>query len=259
MEGYIQFRPDHLFRQSILDSRSQNLYHSQVDMNFSIPNVSLVGALSICAYLTSLCSTSPNPDSTLPKVKDNIRFFTDIATKSSRYVYFLLWLYHSMFILFPEDRSSFCPNADILNQDLFAWSNTSVAFVIAILIAAPIRLLAYAQLGKNFTFGLDKPKSIIQTGMYAYVQHPSYTTFIMIQAAGFFFWLKLDGVASCFLPTMMTRINGLSEVTALAQIVIMCVVLRVRVRDEEAMLRDEFGKEWIEYHSKTKRFIPGIL
>lgn len=28
----------------------------------------------------------------------------------------------------------------------------------------------------------------------------------------------------------------------------------VRVQDEEAMLREEFGREWEEYHRRTKRF-----
>lgn len=212
-------------------------------MDLSMSAVSLVGALSICAYLTSLCSTTPNLDSPSPKFKDNIRFFTDTASKASRYVFFLLWLYHSMFILFPEDRTSFCPNAALLNQDLFTWSNTSIAFVICVLIAAPIRLLAYAQLGKNFTFRLDKPKNIIRTGMYAYVQHPSYTTFILVQAAGLFFWLRLDGIASCYLPKFVTRINGLSEATALTLIVLMIVAVWIRVQDEEAMLRTAFGEE----------------
>jgi protein-S-isoprenylcysteine O-methyltransferase Ste14 len=32
-----------------------------------------------------------------------------------------------------------------------------------------------------------------------------------------------------------------------------------RVKDEEAMLKREFGREWEEYHRKTKRFIPGIF
>jgi protein-S-isoprenylcysteine O-methyltransferase Ste14 len=33
----------------------------------------------------------------------------------------------------------------------------------------------------------------------------------------------------------------------------------IRVKDEEAMLKREFGREWEEYHRKTKGFIPGIF
>jgi protein-S-isoprenylcysteine O-methyltransferase Ste14 len=36
-------------------------------------------------------------------------------------------------------------------------------------------------------------------------------------------------------------------------------VLFTRVKDEEEMLKGQFGKEWEEWHRSTKRFIPGIL
>lgn len=35
--------------------------------------------------------------------------------------------------------------------------------------------------------------------------------------------------------------------------------LRVRVRDEERMLRARFGKEWELWHARTKRFVPGVF
>ena len=35
-------------------------------------------------------------------------------------------------------------------------------------------------------------------------------------------------------------------------------VIPPRVKDEEDMLRREFGKEWEVWASKTARFIPGI-
>ena len=35
--------------------------------------------------------------------------------------------------------------------------------------------------------------------------------------------------------------------------------VRARVRDEEAMLKRKFGKEWEEWHARTKRFVPGIF
>jgi protein-S-isoprenylcysteine O-methyltransferase Ste14 len=34
--------------------------------------------------------------------------------------------------------------------------------------------------------------------------------------------------------------------------------LAVRVRDEERMLRARFGKEWEDWHARTKRFVPGV-
>jgi protein-S-isoprenylcysteine O-methyltransferase Ste14 len=33
----------------------------------------------------------------------------------------------------------------------------------------------------------------------------------------------------------------------------------VRIRDEEELLKREFGKQWEEYHNRTKIFLPGIM
>lgn len=35
--------------------------------------------------------------------------------------------------------------------------------------------------------------------------------------------------------------------------------LAVRVRDEEGLLRREFGEEWVRWHAKTARFVPGVF
>ncbi len=37
------------------------------------------------------------------------------------------------------------------------------------------------------------------------------------------------------------------------------VMVRIRVADEERMLKEAFGKEWEEWHRKTKRFVPGVF
>ena len=36
-------------------------------------------------------------------------------------------------------------------------------------------------------------------------------------------------------------------------------MLWVRVTEEEAMLKGEFGEEWEEYHRRTGRFIAGVF
>lgn len=36
-------------------------------------------------------------------------------------------------------------------------------------------------------------------------------------------------------------------------------LIRRRVMDEEGMLRGSFGKEWEEWHGRTKRFIPFVF
>lgn len=227
-------------------------------MDLSIQNTSLVAAITLCAYLIYLCAKTPNPNPATSTVKDRIAFVAD-TSKLSPFLLLFIWLYHCVLILFPNDRASICLNANLLNEGLFTWSWMSITFVATILIAAPIRLLAYAQLGKNFTFRLNKPKSLITSGMYAYVQHPSYTTLFLVNVASAFFWMRLDGISACYLPSILVSAKGLSWVAGLAMSVFATLGLWVRVKDEEAMLKNEFGKEWVEYHRKTKRFIPGIV
>ncbi|CZR62397.1 uncharacterized protein PAC_12294 [Phialocephala subalpina] len=226
-------------------------------MDLSIQNTSLVATLTLCGYLISLCAKTPNPNPTKSNVKDRIALVTDTSKPSQFLLLFIF--YHCVLILFPNDRTSFCLNADLLNEDLFTWSPTSIAFVVTIFIAAPIRLLAYATLGKNFTFRLNKPKNLVTSGMYAYVQHPSYTTLFLINVASAFFWMRLDGISACYLPSFLVKVKGLNWVAGLAMSVFTTLGLWVRVKDEEGMLKNEFGQYWIEYHRKTKRFIPGIV
>ncbi|KUJ10288.1 uncharacterized protein LY89DRAFT_723540 [Mollisia scopiformis] len=229
-------------------------------MDISPQSLSLIAALTITAYLTSLCAKTPNPNPPTPTVKDRIALLTS-TSKSSRYALILLWFSHCTLILFPSSRSrsNICLNPDLLNESLFAWSPTSITFVLVIFIAAPIRLLAYKQLGTNFTFRLQRPGRLVRDGLYKYVQHPSYTTLFAVQVASAFFWLRVDGVAACFLPGVLVRIRGVSEVVAMGFTVVMMLGMGVRVRDEEEMLRREFGREWVEWHERTKRFVPGII
>lgn len=37
------------------------------------------------------------------------------------------------------------------------------------------------------------------------------------------------------------------------------MLIRVRVRDEERMLQEKFGREWERWNARTARYIPGIL
>ncbi|KAE8450567.1 hypothetical protein EG329_006298 [Mollisiaceae sp. DMI_Dod_QoI] len=221
--------------------KDEDLYLT-VSMDLPIQSTGLVGALTLCAYLISLCAKTPNPNPTNSNVKDRLGLAVE-SSQASKYLLLLICFYHSILILFPENRTSFCLNPDLLNEDLFSWSPTSIAFVVTVLIAAPIRLLAYAQLGKNFTFRLDKPKNLVTSGMYAYVQHPSYTTLFLVYVANVFFWMRLDGISACFLPSFLVKIKGSSEIAGLVLSIFMTLGLWVRVKDEEAMLKHEFRKE----------------
>jgi len=173
---------------------------------------------------------------------------------------FFMWTYHIVLILLPlRRRSNICVHPDLLNEDLFSWSRYSIIFISVVLVAAPIRLLAYAQLGPNFTFGLTKPSRLMTTGIYRYVKHPSYTTFFLLNCACYFFFCRTDGVAACWLPLQVVKVKGLSVAVGTLLGGLTLFGLAIRVKDEEDMMRREFGKEWEVYHNTTKRFLPGII
>lgn len=227
-------------------------------MTLEVPNVSLAACFLICGYLSYRTFTSPNPPPRIPYGKDRIR-----ATWSNmsfrRDLLGCLWCYHTILILFSGHGSALCLNPDQLNPDLFSWSAYTTSFIVIIAVASPIRLLAYAQLGENFTFELAKPTKLISTGLYRYMQHPSYAPFFLTTSATYFFMLRLDGAAACVLPSALVKIPGLSLAGAVALSKMTWDVMATRVRDEEEMMQREFGKEWETYHRRTKRFIPGIF
>lgn len=227
-------------------------------MNLSFSSTSLVTAFTLSGYLAYRCAQNPNPNPTNAKVTDRIGILTELAS-ASRYLLASIWLYHIILILFPENRANICLHPELLNENLFTWSRGSVIFLIVIFIAAPIRLLAYKNLGKNFTFRLEKPKNLVKDGLYAYVQHPSYTTIFLVQVGCLCFWGRFDGVSACFLPASFVGIRWNSEIAGVVIAVGTAWILWERVKDEEAMLKREFGKEWIEYHSRTSRFLPGFF
>lgn len=226
-------------------------------MHFAAQNVSLAICLLVCTTLSNLTFTSPNPPPKTPYAHD--RLAKKMASVHwGRYALNSMWCYHILLTLFPEKRASVCLHPDLLNPDLFTWTPSTVAFVAAVLLAAPIRLLAFAQLGENFTFELAKPKKLVQTGMYRYVQHPSYPPLLVILMATFAFLMRPDAGLACLLPSAFARMQGLGALWRIVVIVLEFISLGRRVEDEEQMLRAEFGREWEAYHSRTKRFIPGI-
>ncbi|KAF2274471.1 uncharacterized protein EI97DRAFT_435018 [Westerdykella ornata] len=237
----------------------------------SLPNtatLSLSASFLLAAYLTDHCWTPPNsnptgPASSLPK--DTIAPVT-APLNILRFLTSALWLVQTLIAFsYPSPPRAICPTPGNLNGQLFTWSPYTATVLVIISISAPIRLLAYKDLGENFTFRLARPKRLITTGLYAYVQHPSYPTLWLILAANLGLLLRLDGVVGCILPTEVVTLGmgrGILGIWHAGLVGFMGVGLYatwLRVRDEEVMMKEEFGKEWEEYHARTKRFVPGIF
>ena len=222
----------------------------------------------LAAYLTDRCWIPPNPDpsgpaASLPTDNTNV---DPRAIRGKRYFTSSLWILHVILTLFyPSPPTVLCPNPDNLSSSLFTWSPYTAFVLVAIGIAAPIRLLAFRHLGQNFTFRLAKPKELVKTGLYAYMQHPSYLPHWLIATTNLAFLLRLDGVLGCVLPCGGVRWGlgvvrfGVWPALLVGAAMFGIYAVWVRVMDEETMLKKELGREWEEYHRSTARFIPGLF
>jgi protein-S-isoprenylcysteine O-methyltransferase Ste14 len=225
-----------------------------------LPNILLSSTILLATYLTHLVETPPNPNPTSSQAKDSVRAATGPVFLFLRHsVVLSLGIYHALLALtYPSPSPALCPRPENLNPVLFTWNIHTVLCLGAILVAAPFRLLAFKQLGPNFTFRLAPPAKLVTTGMYAYVQHPSYTMNVLVIAANGFLFERVDGVSACWLSE---GIVGSGWWTAAGAGCVLAAVgmLVARVRDEEGMMRGRFGGEWEEWHKRTKRFIPFVL
>jgi len=225
------------------------------------PAILLALAILLATCLSCLSYIPPNPNPTGSKAKDSASIF-------SGWLVLLPWLattttigvYHALLVLFPPPTSTpnlLCPHPEQLNRTLFTWNPHTALCILCILIAAPLRLLSFTHLGPNFTYRIAPPAKLITTGIYRYVQHPSYTAAAGVVIANGLLLDRPDGVVACglgraWVETYLWRGIGGGLVVGVAGLVL-------RVRDEERMLKEAFGGEWEAWHKMTRRFIPGVF
>jgi protein-S-isoprenylcysteine O-methyltransferase len=104
-----------------------------------------------------------------------------------------------------------------------------------------VRWASILTLGRFFTVdvAVRDDHVLVETGFYRHVRHPSYSGLLLVFVGmGFFFanWLSL---AALVVP-------------------ITAAILR-RIGIEERALRDALGAPYVEYCSRTKRFVPGLF
>ncbi|PFH50453.1 hypothetical protein AMATHDRAFT_145005, partial [Amanita thiersii Skay4041] len=124
-----------------------------------------------------------------------------------------------------------------------------------------IRMWCYRELGKHFTFelGLQKDHKLITTGPYSIVRHPSYTAAILnnIALIGLYgtrgSWLRESGV----LETPMGKLAVAIELSFVAAI---SVALLKRIKEEDGVLRKQFGNQWDAWAAKVPYvLLPGVI
>ena len=104
-----------------------------------------------------------------------------------------------------------------------------------------IRFIAIRTLGRFFTcvVTIRTDQRIVDTGLYKYVRHPSYTGALLAHAGlglAFGSWISL---ALSTIPFLIAALY--------------------RMRVEEAALKEVFGDEYSRYVEHTERLIPGIF
>ncbi|KAK9350263.1 hypothetical protein V1523DRAFT_420376 [Lipomyces doorenjongii] len=251
---------------------------------FSVSALSISLCLLLAGYLSAVCTTPPNPNPTQPYKGDRAGIVSIAATRIfNRSGIISLALYHGILSLLLHVSSIttastetltnrntdmdmtilhyICPNQSNLNPALFAWTPWTRTFLaLIILVGAPIRLSAYGRLGKNFTFRLAPPDRLVTSGIYRYLQHPSYTGLVFIVMANVMLFYRWDASPACWIPaTVLQRLDGSGAIVT-GIVALLCTWgLMLRVWDEEKMLKEKFGKDWERWHHKTKRFVPGVL
>lgn len=234
----------------------------------SIASSSLAVTLMVAGYLSARCTTSPNPN--LDRAKryqsDRLAILVDFSTEVWKRLPLVLSGYHALVTLFypPEHNPQlemFCPHPQNLSDEHVTWNGTILTYLGMIFVGAFIRLSAYGGLGRNFTFHLANPDRLITSGIYQYMQHPSYTGAALVtfgMAGALMRWDTATG--ACWMqPWMMQSLDGYGYIFAVSWGIFFVSIIRVRVADEEKMLKEQFGKEWEEWHRQTKRFIPGVI
>jgi len=117
----------------------------------------------------------------------------------------------------------------------------TIAGIALTLLGFALRWWSIFTLGRYFTLdvAVRSTQTVIQSGPYRFVRHPSYTGILLI----------ILGMAL-----------ALANWASLVVILIGCLSgLLYRVRIEERALIDALGQPYVEYMRHTKRFIPFII
>ncbi|MGZ4851985.1 MAG: methyltransferase family protein [Halobacteriota archaeon] len=113
--------------------------------------------------------------------------------------------------------------------------------IIVMVLGIAVRQWAIAVLGRFFsrTVEVQEKQTVVETGPYRYVRHPSYTG-ALIFFVGVGLALQSWGAVLVLLP-------------------IFAVVYGYRMHVEEQLLMKQLGDAYVSYAHRTKRLIPSVI
>ncbi|KAI5464815.1 hypothetical protein BGZ63DRAFT_378749 [Mariannaea sp. PMI_226] len=228
----------------------------------SISDVTFCATVLLSSFITMLCSSPPGAAPKQEWKKDRLgAYASPRAASVRRGVAVGLGIYHGALVLTNLSASPICPAPGNLNTNLFSWNAYTAACLFSIIcVGGPLRLTAFAGLGQNFTFRLGPPDRLITGGIYQYIQHPSYTGQMLVLVANLALFIRWDGPLSCWIPASVSGLlDGWGLLLSSILVFGMFRKLVHRVKDEEVMLKETFGAEWVKWNQSTKRFIPWVV
>lgn len=219
--------------------------------------------LIFTTVLFHISTTNPNISSSVDYVPYEglgSTFAVSFGPKLGKVLMWISTLYQMLYILLkmtsPTSISTFFPNV-VTDFDPLPLTSIIIFGYIFMIFGGLGRIWCYRTLGKFFTFEITIRNShrLIKTGPYAYVRHPSYTFASILTIGQFLIHQRLSN----FFPNNTWSQFCLHPVVLSISFVILLFFLRRRVIREEQELAKTFGKEWTDYVSKTKGFIPGLI
>jgi protein-S-isoprenylcysteine O-methyltransferase Ste14 len=202
----------------------------------------------------------PNPAPKSKYKQDNLIQFGGWLMTLRRSLYLLSVPHILLTALWDHPPQQLCPNHQNVNPKYFTCSPYLVACLTLVITFGTLRLMAFQTLGAHFTFNLTKPKKLITTGLYSYLQHPSYLPIIVISATDPAIFSNPDGWIGCYLSLESIRALLSYKLPILFGLTAFLVlIIWLRILDEERMLHETFGEEWVAWHKKTARFIPWLF
>lgn len=128
------------------------------------------------------------------------------------------------------------------------------------LIGAALRYYCYQIMGDLFTFELSirKDHTLITSGPYSFVRHPSYTG-ALIAALGTVMCYLSNGSWFVECSGWIVEGNGVLGGLRAAIVGILLIALVSRTRKEDEMLKRQFDKQWEDWSKMVPyRLIPGL-
>lgn len=198
-----------------------------------------------------------------------IQLITRILLTNVQVVAMALSVSHIIVILaieFPSPQTPYimnalCPYPSSNLELLRTLSPSFLVGAIAMVFACLLRAWCFATLGRLFTYrvALVQDHSLVTSGPYAYVRHPSYTgVFLMLSSAALTYLFSYGSyVAECGI--MLTPWRWLIRYWAVCCVFsVFSLVNRGKVEDE--LMKKTFSDEWIQYSRRVPySFVPYLM